>query len=173
MLTYQSLISGNTGTTYTRQSASNLQIGLTYNVSVDLKVVVNPQYSIVESCYVYMYHDSLTTNTLIAQSLKQYTRANTAWTTYGGTVTPTSTDMEIGIVLSCSPYHSSTIFNAYLDNAIMQGKHLQPSLSPGIAPWTHVQVSSACSRSWSIAKEANFDCTLSCSSYPILHHHST
>lgn len=148
MLTYHSLISGNTVTTYTRQSLSNLQIGSTYDVSVDLKAVVNPLYSLAEQCFLYIYHDSLTTNNLITTSSKQYTRTDTAWVTYGGTVTPTSTDMVIGIVLSCSPYHSSTIFNAYLDNAIMQGKHLQPSLLIVIAPLTGVHVSSACPHSW-------------------------
>ncbi|KAJ4391117.1 hypothetical protein N0V93_004732 [Gnomoniopsis smithogilvyi] len=117
---YSLLISGNlVATSYVRQTISNLQIGLTYNVSVDLKAVVNPVYSVMEQCFLYIYHDSLTTNNLITSLSKQYTRADSAWTTYGGTVTPTSTDMEIGMVLSCSPYHTSVIFNAYLDNAIM------------------------------------------------------
>lgn len=124
MLTSYSLLPGSLLTTYTRQSLSNLQVGLTYNVSVDLKAVVNPVYSLTQQCYFYIYHDSLTTTNLITSFNKQYTRADTAWTTYGGTVTPSSTDMVIGIVLSCALYRSSVIFNTYLDNAIMQGKQM-------------------------------------------------
>lgn len=129
---YTSVISGNLVTTsYVRQSISNLQAGLTYNISVDLKAVVNPVYSITEQCFFYIYHDSLTTNDLITQLSRQYTRADSSWATYGGAVTPASSNMDIGMVLSCSPYHTSVIFNACIDNAVMQGEH-PSSLSLGV-----------------------------------------
>lgn len=106
------------------QTVSNLEVGLAYNVSVDLKAVVNPAYALQVSCQFYMFHDAITTSNLITRFSKVYTRADSTWNTYGGTVTPTSSSMMLGWVMACSTTYTSSIFNTYFDNAVMEGKHL-------------------------------------------------
>lgn len=96
---------------------SGLEVGLTYNFSIDFKAVVNPVYSIQQNCIFYMFHDSLTQANLIVELNKVYARDDSSWATYGGTYTPDSGNLELGIYLSCTPYKSPILFNAYFDNA--------------------------------------------------------
>lgn len=115
---------GNTiaGARLIRQTVSGLQVGTPYNVSVDFKAVVNPAYTLQVSCTFYMYHDTLTTNNLITQFNKVYTRSDDTWNTYGGTFIPASSSLEIGWVLACSNSYAASIFNVYFDNAVVDGE---------------------------------------------------
>lgn len=117
-----------------RQTVSGLEVGTTYNVSVDLKAVVNPATALQVSCTFYMYHDSLAVNNLITQFSKVYSRSDNGWSTHGGTFAPASSSLELGWVLACSTDYSASIFNTYFDNALVEGEqNFLPSVIPHLA----------------------------------------
>lgn len=114
------------------QTLNNLQVGVSYDFSIDVLGVVNPSYPVSETCIFYMYHDALTTSDLITHENRIYTKSTNSWQTFSGTYTPTSSSMLFGVYMTCSPYHTTQIFNVYFDNAVAKGtSHCSTGVSMG------------------------------------------
>ncbi|KAJ8119274.1 hypothetical protein ONZ43_g3743 [Nemania bipapillata] len=102
------------------QTLSNLVVGEQYTISIDLQGVISQAYSVSEQCIVYLFHDALSSTNLIASKLIQFNHnTNTGWQTIGGTYTATSSNLMFGFYTYCTPYKTAVIFNAYLDNAVL------------------------------------------------------
>lgn len=105
-----------------------MQVGTPYTFSLDIGRVstTGAQYS--GACYVYVYHDSLTTNNLITSSVGVVTTTGTIqWKTYSGTYTPTASSFEFGVYVAC-PYVYYAV-KSYMDNVVVTGK-VVPSCPP-------------------------------------------
>ncbi|ROV92210.1 hypothetical protein VMCG_09305 [Cytospora schulzeri] len=87
------------------QTLNDLQVGVPYDFSFDFLIVANQTNGLMENCAIYMHHDALTVDNLIVRttSITLPTMAAT-WKTYGGTYTPTSSSIVLGISVGCSPY---------------------------------------------------------------------
>ncbi|KXJ88677.1 hypothetical protein Micbo1qcDRAFT_197079 [Microdochium bolleyi] len=118
-----------------QQTLNNLVIGETYDISLSFNGVVNPQYAVTEQCIMYLYHDSLTTSNLIQQRVFPFSRStNTGWQTFGGSYTATSSTLTLGYYASCTPYRTPTIYNLYIDNAIVRGPPVEVCPTPEPTP---------------------------------------
>lgn len=102
------------------QTVVNLVVGTEYDLSVDFKVLIN-NIAITESCYVYLYHDSLTTPNIVRTDVASYNRNSDNWKTLAGKYIATSSNMMFGVYVTCSPYRIPQV-SIIFDNAVIRGR---------------------------------------------------
>lgn len=111
-----------------------------YDISFDLLGVAG-SIATQQSCLIYIYHDTLTTNNLILRSAAYYNRGTApSWKTYGASYTPTSSSVLVGFYVSCASSYTTNGLKLYMDNAIAKGEahHFPSRYSMGLESSTAV-----------------------------------
>ncbi|KAI1737851.1 hypothetical protein F4680DRAFT_427240 [Xylaria scruposa] len=109
------------------QTVNDLVVGTQYDFSIDFNIIVT-NVGLVESCTMYLLHDSVSSSSIIALKSGVYNlHSNQGWQTLAGQYTATSSSTTFEVYTICSPYRIPQI-SIYIDNAILRGKGFPPKL---------------------------------------------